>query len=81
MLFEMRCHSNITHCLYFVLFQMTSSEDCITLVNLLRYLQEREKRRITLEKNLEKKRKYCIIVHIAQFALECLFSFPSPNFN
>ena len=39
---------------------MTSPEDCITLVNLLKYLQEREKRRTTLERDLERKRKYIV---------------------
>jgi hypothetical protein len=37
---------------------MSSPEDCIILANLLKYLKEREKRRTTLEKDLERKRKY-----------------------
>ncbi|XP_028399319.1 kinesin-like protein KIF23 [Dendronephthya gigantea] len=40
----------------FPLMEMTNSEDCITLVNLLKYLQEREQRRATLEKDLQRKR-------------------------
>lgn len=39
----------------FPLMELTSPDDCITLANLLRYLQEREKRRATLEKDLQRK--------------------------
>ncbi|XP_046857685.1 kinesin-like protein KIF23 [Xenia sp. Carnegie-2017] len=40
----------------FPLMEITSPEDCVTLVNLIKYLEEREKMRVTLQRDLDRTR-------------------------